>query len=435
MIFRKLLFKFLDAIPALRYFLLQVGWKNSLLKKSKYFCMAPFIQLHAQTNGNVAPCCMADSWDGRETGNLNEDANLLSQWNSPKMRQLRRNMLAGKSSPICGNCYKYENIGKVSERMNYNRDYAKIAHRILLTDASGYLHTPDILLLDLRFSNKCNYKCRICNSDYSSLWYEEEIVAGHPYGNTPVKEKKITGREDEMWESLRNLLPRVERIHFAGGEPLFMDEHYRILDLLLEVGHTEVTLSYNTNFSTLRYKNYNLTEMWKHFKCVDVWASLDGMGAKGDYQRKGQRWNKIEENIREIQRECPNILFGVNVTVSVFNIMDITDFYQYMIHNRFVQPERMNLYLLFGPECFSITQLPKHLKDHAAGKIQTFIQSTLPTIPLSEHFRNHLESVVKYMYSAEPDRQTELRTRIKSIDALRNENFANIYPELAELVI
>ena len=422
-------FQFVNSI--LKY----LGWKKSLLKESKVFCMAPWIQLHAQTNGHVAPCCMADAWDGRETGNLNEDANLSQQWNSPKMRQLRLNMLAGKESSICGNCYKYESLGKLSERNTYNRYYCRYLSRLFITDKEGRLDTDSIPLIDLRFSNKCNYKCRICNSEYSSLWYEDELKVGNYYGNQPLKLKSMTTKMDDLWRSLDSQLATVKRIHFAGGEPLYMDEHYTVLEKLLALGNNKAVLSYNTNFSTLKYKNYDVVKIWKKFESVHIWASLDGMGEKGNYQRKGQRWNKIEENILEIQQKCPHVLFGVNVTVSIFNIFDVMDFYQYMVTENFVKPERMNLYLLFSPECFSIAQLTPGLKKRAMEKIDSFLKNELPRIPNSSNFRNHLESARRYMLSKEPTHQLELKDRIQKVDEVREEKFLELFPELAELLI
>jgi organic radical activating enzyme len=431
---KKQFFELTLRFPYINSILVKLGWKKALLQESSVFCMAPWIQLHAQTNGHVAPCCMADAWDGRETGNLKENAKLNEQWNSSKMKELRLNMLKGKESPICGNCYKYESFGKVSERNTYNRDHFRHISRLLITDSTGYLKTDSIPLIDLRFNNKCNYKCRICNSEYSSLWYEDELKVGNYYGNEPVKLKSMTALDSDLWTTLDSQLATVQRIHFAGGEPLYMDEHYRVLEKLLELGNNQAILSYNTNFSTLRYKNFNVVEIWSKFKNVDIWASLDGMGAKGDYQRKGQRWNKIEENIREIQKSCPQVIFGVNITVSIFNIFDITDFYEYLVINNLAKADRVNLYLLFGPECFSIAQLSLSLKDKAMFKINEFLANKLPKIPNSSNFKNHLLSVQSYLTSHEPTHQEELRDRIKKVDTVRDEKFEDLFPELAELI-
>jgi len=405
-----------------------------LYHDSKRFCIAPWIQLHAQTNGKAAPCCMANMSNGNEIGDLNQDADLLNSWNSEKMKQLRKNMLQGKESEICSNCYNYEKHGKFSERMTYNRDFKRYAHRLIATEKDGYLPMTEIPLIDLRFTNKCNYKCRICSSEYSSLWHEEELKIGRLDNQEPIKELFLTNDAGPFSKSLEGQLKTVKRLHFAGGEPLFMDEHYQTLEKLIELGNFDVILSYNTNFSTLRYKKYDLITMWQKFSRVDVWASLDGMGEKGDYQRKGQKWSKIEANIRAIQKDCPSVLFGVNVTVSVFNVLDVVDFYKYMIENKLVATDRMNLYLLFGPECFSITQLPEAIKQQAAAIFDDFEKNYLPSVPNNANISNHIKSVRSYMFSEQGNLQETLRKRILEVDALREEKFEEVFPELKGLI-
>ena len=137
---------------------------DKLLKRSNVFCMSPWVQLHAQTNGKVAPCCMSYALEGNEVGDLRKNPNLGDAWNSENMKKLRRNMLGGKKSSICTSCYKYESLGRDSERKLYNRDYEDYFSRIKETGADGSLPEVNVPVIDIRFSNKCNYKCRICDS-------------------------------------------------------------------------------------------------------------------------------------------------------------------------------------------------------------------------------------------------------------------------------
>ena len=142
-------------------------------------------------------------------------------------------MLNGKKSSICNNCYEHEKIGKKSERHQYNNDFVRYYQRVKNTLPDGTVTDKQVPVIDLRFSNKCNYKCRICNSDYSTLWYEEEVKLGI----TPLqKDMKPVADEKVFWESFKEMLPGVERLHFAGGEPLFMDEHYEVLEHLITIG-------------------------------------------------------------------------------------------------------------------------------------------------------------------------------------------------------
>ncbi len=419
----------------IKHFLLDpTGKRENLLQNSNVFCMAPWVQLHAQTNGKVLPCCMS-AMDGKnEIGDLNQNPELLEAWNSENMKKLRLDMLSGKKNSLCSNCYAYQDLGRNSERQHYNRDFQSYYSRVRNTNKDGSVNDLSVPILDIRFSNKCNYKCRICNSDYSSLWYDEEIKLGKTV-NPLFKEIKVAADEMKFWQSFKTLLPTVKRLHFAGGEPLFMDEHYATLEYLIEIGNTDVNLTYNTNFSTLRYKRYNVIELWKKFRQVDIWASLDGMGERGDYQRKGQKWEEIEGNIRTIQAKCTNIYFGVNATVSIFNVLHMPDFFKYLVENKYVTPERMNLYPLFGPSHFSVDNLSPSLKEKVTRSYDIFDKEYLKGIPKSENIRNHFKAIVTLMNAKDRNLKQEFLEVIQSVDAIRNENFSTTFPELEELMI
>jgi len=407
------------------------GRSSRLITESDVFCMAPWIQLHAQTNGKVAPCCMSSVRFGNEIGDLRINPNIEELWNSANMKQLRLNMLSGKKSSICSNCYAHEEIGKTSERKTYNRDFVGFFDRVKKTKPDGTVTDKRVPVIDIRFSNKCNYKCRICSSEYSSSWHEDELRLGI----TPFpKDMKPTDEEETFWKSFKRMLPGVERLHFAGGEPLFMDEHYDVLEYLISIGKTDVNLTYNTNFSTLRYKRYNIIEQWQKFKKVDVWASLDDLGNRGDYHRKGQQWEKIESNIREVQQNCKNVLFGVNVTVSIFNVLSVPSFFQYMVENNFVQPERFNLYPLYGPHSFCITNLLPELKQQVKKEYSDFENNYLKNFSDNTPIKNHLKAIVTLMDSNNGKLQKDFKRKVMAVDELRNESFTHTFPELREML-
>ena len=418
----------------IKYSYSKLSTANSrLLNGSEVFCMSPWIQLHAQTDGNISPCCMSSVHDGNELGNLRDNPDLLEAWNSKNMKALRLNMLQGKKSSICDNCYAHEKIGKFSERKQYNKEFRRYYPRVTSTGADGSVSEKSIPVLDIRFSNKCNYKCRICNSDYSTLWYDEEIKLGKtPDSNN--KEKTAAAGSEMFVESFKNLLPGVERLHFAGGEPLFMDEHYEILEHLIAMGKTDITLTYNTNFSTLRYKRHNVIDLWKKFKKVDIWASLDGMGERGDYQRKGQKWDTIEQNIRTVQEECSNVLFGVNMTVSIFNILHVPAFFQYMVDEKFVDSERVNLYPLYYPHYFSITNLTDSIKRKVEKEYEIFGKSYLNSIKGSGRIKGHIGALMTLMLSEKSTKLKEFQHWVTAVDRIRDESFTNTFPELKEMM-
>lgn len=405
---------------------------QSDLYESKVFCMAPWIQLHAQTNGFVGPCCMASMDSVSKLTDLNENPNLKEAWNCEKMRDLRTAMLKGERRSICDHCYKYEELGHESERHKYNRDYVDKIDRVFKMSDDGTVE-DSILLLDLRFSNKCNYKCRICDSSYSSLWYEDEQKLGKVPRLPSQKKMNLSMNSQLSDKEMDDMLKNVIKIHFAGGEPLVMDEHYEVLKKLLDLGRNDVRLSYNTNFSTFKYKNMNVIDLWKKFDVVDVWASLDGMGVRGDYIRKGQRWDTIVNNIKIFQQNVSGGLLGVNITVSILNVFHLPSFIECLIDELKIQPNRINLYLLFDPQYYSITQLPLTLKHKVENEFIMLKEQLLSKIENGHHLTGHIDMVINHLNSEQGQKLDEFINWTKKIDELRGENFVEVFPELKRI--
>ena len=99
-------------------------------------------------------------------------------------------------------------------------------------------------------------------------------------------------------EEFDPMLEHIEQIYWAGGEPIMMDEHWAIMNRLVEMGKTDIRIFYNTNFTTLKYKKHNVLDLWKNFDHISVGASLDAEGVRGEYQRKGTVWADVVKQHR-----------------------------------------------------------------------------------------------------------------------------------------
>ena len=80
-----------------------------------------------------------------------------------------------------------------------------------------------------------------------------------------------------------------KEIYIAGGEPLVTEEHYLLLEWLIKNNATNVKLRYNTNFTKLRFKDYEVLPLWSHFKHIEILASIDAVDELGSYIRSGNR--------------------------------------------------------------------------------------------------------------------------------------------------
>jgi organic radical activating enzyme len=269
-------------------------------------------------------------------------------WNQEPYRNLRKNMLAGTPSKECSKCYEQERNGFISMRNSTNKNFGQHIAIVDQTKSDGEFEDFKLRYYDIRFSNLCNFTCRTCGGWFSSSWYTEEEEL---YGKRSYPKIMFAGRtETDMWEQLEPHIPYLEQVYFAGGEPMMMEEHYRILKELVKREMFDVKLIYNTNFSRLTLKDDNVLDYWKLFSNVSIGASLDGMGAKAEYIRKGTKWDQIVRNREQMIERCPNTDFYVSSTVSLYNALHVSDFHRSWVDQGLVKAQDWNVNILQGPE-------------------------------------------------------------------------------------
>jgi len=187
------------------------------------FCILPWIHLMMHPNGRFFSCCVSTSKEHLSSIDLEIDEAI----NSEKFNQLRVDMLQGKKNTNCENCYKAEKFNGSSFRKTSN-DYFKHYINDVLdnTNQDGSIKEFKMRYFDLRMSNICNFKCRTCNSGYSSNFAKEEFKLLNKKQNIIIKPKKESNYKHKILNNLDNL----EIIYFSGGEPLITEEHYTVLE-------------------------------------------------------------------------------------------------------------------------------------------------------------------------------------------------------------
>lgn len=410
---------------------------TTLLEDSDVFCMAPWTQIHVVAPGKVFPCCASGHRHDLAVGDLKKEGQTLeTSWNSERMLRLRKDMIAGIKNELCERCHKYEELGKESERTWYNQQFGKYFQQVRKTGTDGTVKRFAPYYLDIRFSNTCNLKCRICLHELSSAWYSDSLQLGL-ISTDNQRTVYPTQKREQLWPQIKPLLKNLDRIHFAGGEPLMMDEHYMVLDELLRIGKTDIVITYNTNFSKLEFKRRDVLELWNKFEHVEVFASIDGSGQRGDYMRKGQSWAELENNRRRMMEKCPRIKFCINATVSLFNVMHVPDLYREWNEKGLIDSNDINLYLLFNPKHYSVQALPKGLKIKATEKYSEFESQYLSKLDTNvEKVKTHFRSIVEFMNEKDTEGEELKRFRAitEKLDTLREEEFEATFPELDSIL-
>ena len=399
------------------------------LMDSDSFCMLPWIHLHAWPDGRAYPCCLAVA--KHPVGNFKEKS-MREIWNDKPMREMRRNMLEDRPCQECADCYEQEAAGFASMRNNSNKNFAQFIDSVDQTLPDGTYPDFQLHYWDVRFSNICQLKCRSCGSIFSSRWYDDDVKL---WGKELRPRVSFAGRhEEDVWEQMQEHIPHLEQIYFAGGEPLIMEEHNRILKLLIDKGNTNVRLIYNTNLNDLNYKRESVLELWKHFPNVCVAASLDDMGARAEIIRSGTNWNKVEQNIRDLKRECPHIDFMISPTLSMMNIWNFTRFHRYMVESGFIEAKDFNLNILQGPQDYRIDMLPPEIKQQFKQDFEDHI-AWLEPIDTIQRAVGGFRGAIEFMMATDNQHLLpEFWRTVDDLDWCRNEQLIDVVPELQAIV-
>ena len=402
--------------------------QEELLIKSDNFCMLPWMHLHAFPDGRAYPCCFG--LDQYPVGDLNKSS-MEEVFNGKDMQEMRLNMLTNKPSRQCGKCYDQEKSGFFSLRLSSNKHFGHNIGMIDNTQADG---TADFVIKywDIRFSNLCNFACRSCGTWFSSNWYEDhKKLTGKPPEHAKIM--KVGRTADDIWNQMLTQFDHVEQFYFAGGEPLIMEEHYKILKELDRRKMYHVRLIYNTNFSKLTFKDMDVLELWNKFNSVSVGASLDAMGPRAEVMRKGTVWSDIETNRRRMQQVCPQVDFYISATVGLINALHVVDFHRTWSAQGYIKPQDFNFNLLQFPFWQRIDLLPESMKQKVKEKYESHIAWLRPQDHLTRATKG-FQSGLDYMMRRDNFKNIEeFKSGMKKIDDIRNENILETFPELAEL--
>ena len=235
---------------------------------------------------------------------------LEQHWNSDHMKSVRRRMMNGEILPECDVCNS-KLLNTDVYRSYFNQLFGnKYTQALESTDDTGYTSMRPVSW-DYRFSNLCNFKCRMCGDMLSSSWEVEQkqhnmVEWSDPNNNWMIPEIKsqITAFQESQVENEFSQAVeehRVEEVYWVGGEPLMYEQHWRYMKRIVDLGDGKnIYARYNTNLSRINYCGVNLyRDILNNVRDWQICASLDGTGQIGEYIRTGLNYNEWLNNFQE----------------------------------------------------------------------------------------------------------------------------------------
>jgi hypothetical protein len=288
------------------------------MDKPKNLCLAPWVHTYLSPQTERRLCCASREPAQNFQQYIDTSAGtgkyipitLEEHWNSEHMRSVRRRMIAGETLPECEVCNdKLLNTSVYRDYFNQLFE-SRLADVLEQTDDTGRT-TMKPVSWDYRFSNLCNFKCRMCGDMLSSAWESEQRTHGMINWSNPqnswmepavrgeIHKFQTTQIEAEFSKAVEE--HRVEEVYWLGGEPLMYEQHWKYMKRIIDLGDgKQVYARYNTNLSRIDYRGINLySDILCHLRDYQICASLDGTGKIGEYIRTGLDYNQWRNNFKQ----------------------------------------------------------------------------------------------------------------------------------------
>ena len=392
------------------------------------FCVLPWISLETSPVGTVRPCCLAEEEIVDDQGakfDLNT-ARFAGIQNSAYMQDLRQQFLDAKQPQTCRKCWREERSGRTSKRMH---TLDRLKH--MIPDQHWTADAKPLMFLDLKLGNICNLKCRICGSWSSSTFATEELA------NLGAEEDRKSNHHYHMlragawprenhtfWSEIELVSDQIRYIEFTGGEPFMIQEHFDMLQGLVDRGLAgQIEIHYNTNGTQWPERG---PDIWPHFKTVEIAFSVDDIGERFEYQRSNAVWSEVLANLdrfRDLRRAHTNIRLQCCSTVNVFNVFYLEELAHWIDQQSF---DFVYWNMMHEAYYFCINTLPESAKQ--------VLTKRLRSAPVSSRHRAEFARITDFMNNGASLDGFILRMRVADLDRKRQQNLADVEPKFAQLI-
>lgn len=360
------------------------------------FCSRPWNELHIEEDGKVTPCCVMPS------NRFPMGDSLKSYAKGKSLSELKHSFIQNQKHPNCEYCWDNEKSGLSSHR--------------LLTPIKSGIHSVHI-----RFSNVCNFKCRMCNPSFSSAWAVENKKHNlFPEFADDMLEKNVFEYDQNLLPFFKHLISKgsLRLINISGGEPLLSKANIQFLEYMIENDLAKyLSLSYSTNLSRLDYNGINLPSLWRQFKNVGLEVSMDGFGSHLEYGRSGCDSKSLIENMIKVKP----FISAINCVVNMYSVWSLPQVQKIS--------KKLNIKVIYAPCYLPNFVNPQILPDSLKFELKQLYKSDKQLNDIYNKFINSTNSVrfFKEIRTIAELREYFIEYNIK-LDQYRNTNLFKAFP-------
>ena len=383
--------------------------------------------------------------------------------NTRQKRDDRAKMLAGERPAGCEYCWKIEDMGRdaISDRVYKSRIYPITA----LHEAFDTPVHEDVNLrtLEIAFDRTCQFACSYCNPAFSSTWVND-IRKNGPYlklesdGRNHFTHEHDSAQlykfgEDnpyvnaffEWWET--DLHQTLQELRITGGEPLMSGYTWKLIDWFKQnQGKSNTKLAINSNLGFDSKKLTEFVEAIRSLPHVELYTSMEAVGAQAEYIRDGLDYAQWLENMHTLLSSNTVKAVHVMCTINALCLTTLPALLDQLLELKSTYSrERVNftLNILRFPSFQSALILPDELRNQFRNDLAHWIAVNSNNPLLHEHEVNHTQRLIDYLDVVKtphsdtfemPKLRNDFREFYSQYDARRAKDFATTFPKLKKLL-
>lgn len=386
------------------------------MESNNTYCSLANNGLFCSIEGKVSQCCIQDR-KFFSSPNWSAIDNLEQFYKSNSvLSEIRDALNNGIRHPACKTCWHYEDTGSISKRQKYSEP----------SDTT-------VSVIDLRLTNKCNLKCKMCGAHSSDQWVNYGLELEKEKGIDTISKKPAP--KSYPVEHMLNLVlksPNLKRIRFAGGEPFIMPEVEKFIDGLIDENKTNIHLDFITNVTTVKPK---VIEKLQKFKRVVINCSIDGVGQEFEYQRYPAKWETIEKNFKKLfDYKTKNLIVSLTPCIGILNTLTVDKFLEWTL-----QFKKMSISFneIVNPSFQNFRHIPMYKREHTIKNLNIIKKDFLNVCRNESEKYNWDNFIEKGMHDYKPmssvDKQSFKHYALDIWDYKCNNKFLDMYPWAEEI--
>lgn len=349
------------------------------MKDEDIKCPVPWYHLSIGSRQNLRLCYACNEnaqhiYEGNSKLEFNSKQEIKELMNNELFKNIRLTMLNGEWHESCLYCKKLEELGSVSPRIYSKRNLEHQGHKLdFLTSQDGSIEL-DIKSCHISLSTLCNLQCRMCDPYYSSGLIKAWSDLNIKFDKEAAVELTTNFKTEDHIERLTEIIQQVTDFSILGGETFINPEYEKLLQLAIDLGVSKnIVIHSSTNGTTLPSK---LPQLWKHFKGIIIYVSLEGVKDFNDYIRYPSHWSIIEKNLLKLKKlsKIMPLKFQIHTVFQAYTILKLHDTMEYLTQILGKQYSVPHVLYLDDKPSLQADILPIELQQLAEKRIVQFLK-------------------------------------------------------------